>query len=179
MADLPGTWIVPVVRADFSDDVTWEHIKEKISEPTPEGYGADVEIVEDPALADLDEPAITAGYPRAYPDEYRHPVLFVVDAIALSRPEQPHPGPQSQCWGRCWPVPGDAPSGAGDPEQPVAGQHGLRRVRASQRRRWRVPRLYMTISPCRCRPACWPSSKCRAIDRPNILPTLRRRRPMG
>lgn len=38
-----------------------------ISESTAEGFGADVEFVEDRTLADLAEPAITASYPRAYP----------------------------------------------------------------------------------------------------------------
>lgn len=77
------------MRADFTDDVVWEHVKEKIAEPTEEGFGADVDFVEEQALAGLNEAAITAGYPRAYPHEYRHPVLFVVDAVAVSVPEHP------------------------------------------------------------------------------------------
>jgi hypothetical protein len=89
VADLPQTWSVPVVRADFSDDAGWERVKENIAEPTEEGFGADVEFVEDRALAGLDEAAIVGGYPRAYPAAYRHPVLFVVDAVALSGPEWP------------------------------------------------------------------------------------------
>jgi hypothetical protein len=89
VADLPQTWSVPVVRADFSDDAGWERVKEKIAEPTEEGFGADVEFVEDRALAGLDEAAIVGGYRRAYPDAYRHPVLFVVDAVAVSLPEWP------------------------------------------------------------------------------------------
>ena len=89
MLELPQTWSVPVVRGDFTDDVAWERIKEKIVEPTAEGFGADVEFVEDRSLAGLDEAAIAGGYPRAYPDGYRHPVLFVVDAVAVSTTEQP------------------------------------------------------------------------------------------
>jgi hypothetical protein len=89
VADLPDTWSVPVVRADFSDDGVWVRITEKIAEPTVEGFGADVEFVEDPALTGLDEAALAAGYPRAYPHAYRHPVLFVVDAVAVTEPEHP------------------------------------------------------------------------------------------
>jgi hypothetical protein len=89
MAELPKTWSVPVVRADFTDDAAWDGIREKIAEPTEEGFGADVDFVEDRALAGLDEAAIAAGYPRAYPHEYRHPVLFVVDTVAVS--ERDHP----------------------------------------------------------------------------------------
>ena len=53
MADLPETWSVPVVRADFTGDAVWEGVKEKVAEPTKEGFGADVDFVEDLALAGL------------------------------------------------------------------------------------------------------------------------------
>jgi hypothetical protein len=66
-----------VVRANFTDDATWDRIREKIAASTEEGFGADVDFVEDRTLAGLDEATIVAGYPRAYPREYRHPVLFV------------------------------------------------------------------------------------------------------
>jgi hypothetical protein len=89
VADLPETWSVPVVRADYSDNDMWERLKERIAEPTEEGFGADVEFVDDRALDGLDEVAIAARYPRAYPHTYRHPVLFVVDALAISGPEHP------------------------------------------------------------------------------------------
>jgi hypothetical protein len=89
MAELPKTWSVPVVRADFTDDAAWERIIEKIAESTEEGFGADVDFVEDRALAGLDEAAIVTGYPRAYPHGYRHPVLFVVDTVAVSAPDHP------------------------------------------------------------------------------------------
>jgi hypothetical protein len=87
VAELPQTWSVPVVRADFSDDGVWDRLKAEISEPTAEGFGADVEFVEDHALGGLAEEAIVAGYGRAYPHKYRHPILFVVDAVALSTVE--------------------------------------------------------------------------------------------
>jgi hypothetical protein len=89
MAELPTTWNVPVVRADFTDDAAWDGIREEIAEPTEEGFSADVDFVEDRALADLDEAAIVAGYPRAYPHEYRHPILIVVDTVAVSALDHP------------------------------------------------------------------------------------------
>jgi hypothetical protein len=49
----------------------------------------DVQFVEDRALAGFGEAAIVGGYRRAYPDAYRHPVLFVVDVVAVSMPEWP------------------------------------------------------------------------------------------
>jgi hypothetical protein len=89
VAQLPVTWSVPVVRADFSDDAIWRRVKEKISESTAEGFGADVEFVEDRSLIGLDAAAIVGGYPRSYPHEYRHPVLFVVDTVTTALPEHP------------------------------------------------------------------------------------------
>jgi hypothetical protein len=47
--ELPETWSVPVVRADSSDDAVWEGVKDEISKSTEEGFGADVEFVEDRA----------------------------------------------------------------------------------------------------------------------------------
>jgi hypothetical protein len=89
MAELPEVWSVPVVRANFTDDAVWDRIREQILEPTAEGFGADVDFVEDRTLAGLDEAAIGAGYPRAYPREYRHPVLFVIDSVAITTPGHP------------------------------------------------------------------------------------------
>ncbi len=89
MIELPQTWSVPVVRADFSNDHVWQQLKEEILRPTEEGFGADVEFVEDPAISGLSEGAIVAEYARAYPHQYRHPVLFIADDVAIAAPEHP------------------------------------------------------------------------------------------
>ncbi|WP_154937178.1 DUF6924 domain-containing protein [Micromonospora palomenae] len=89
MADLPETWCVPVVRADFRDDGVWEQFKDEIVTPTEEGFVASVEFVEDRALIGLSGAEIAASYPHAYPRQYRHPVVFVVDAVTVSLPEHP------------------------------------------------------------------------------------------
>jgi hypothetical protein len=89
VADLPETWSVPVVRANFSNDRVWQRLKEEIASPTEEGFGADVEFVEDRALSGLSEVAIVTGYACTYPHRYRHPVLFVVDDVAISASEHP------------------------------------------------------------------------------------------
>ena len=89
MTELPQTWSVPVVRADFSNDQIWQQIQAEISRPTAEGFGADVEFVEEPALGGLGEEAIVAGYVRSYPHTYRHPVLFVMDQVTVATPEHP------------------------------------------------------------------------------------------
>ncbi|MFI6825382.1 DUF6924 domain-containing protein [Micromonospora sp. NPDC050187] len=77
------------MRGDFRDDGVWERLKHEIVSPTNEGFGAAVEFVEDRALIGLNEAAVAAAYPRAYPGRYRHPVVFVVDAVTVSVPEHP------------------------------------------------------------------------------------------
>ncbi|MDY7088866.1 MAG: hypothetical protein SYR96_27655 [Actinomycetota bacterium] len=89
MAELPEARSVAVVRTDFTDDAAWEETKVRTSEPTEDGFGADVDFVENHALTGLDEAAIAAIYPRRYPHDYQHPVVFVVDEIAMSMPERP------------------------------------------------------------------------------------------
>ncbi|MEV4141293.1 hypothetical protein AB0J72_55150 [Dactylosporangium sp. NPDC049742] len=89
MAELPKTSSVPVVRADFGENVVWERVKVEIAEPTEEGFGADVEFVEDRTLNGLSEAVIANSYPHDYPHRYRHPVLFVVDTIAASTSGHP------------------------------------------------------------------------------------------
>ncbi|EHR62667.1 DUF6924 domain-containing protein [Saccharomonospora cyanea] len=89
MSELPATHCVPVVRADFSDDQFWAQLKEEITSPTEEGFLANVEFVEDRTLEGLEEAVIVAGFPRAYPYHYRHPVLFVVDSVTVSSAERP------------------------------------------------------------------------------------------
>jgi hypothetical protein len=89
VTELPGTLSVPVVRADFTDDVVWDRIRQWIVEPTEDGFLADVDFVEDRSLSGLDEATIVAGYPPSYPDEDQHPVLFVIDVVAVTTPEHP------------------------------------------------------------------------------------------
>jgi hypothetical protein len=87
--ELPATRHVPVVRADYSSDPVWEELCEEIVSPTEEGFLANVEFVEDRSLEGLDERAIVAGISRRYPSGYPHPVMFVVDAAAVSSPDHP------------------------------------------------------------------------------------------
>ena len=87
--ELPATGQVPVVRADYSSDPVWEELQEEIVSPTEEGFLANVEFVEDRSLEGLDERAIAAAIPRRYPSGYRHAVMFVVDAAAVSSPDHP------------------------------------------------------------------------------------------
>jgi hypothetical protein len=87
--ELPATRQVPVLRVDFSSDTVWRWLQEQITSPTSEGFLANVEFVEDRRLEGLAEAAIIEAVPRRYPTRFPHPVLFVVDAIAITEPHHP------------------------------------------------------------------------------------------
>jgi hypothetical protein len=89
VADLPDSWCVPVIRADFSGGALWEELQDEIRRPTEEGLQANVEFVEDQTLADLDETTLVAAFPRRFPSDYRHSVIFVVNAVTVSSAEHP------------------------------------------------------------------------------------------
>lgn len=78
-----------MVRTDFSDHQVWAQLKHDIASPTDEGFLANVEFTEDPDLSGLDEAEIVAAFPRAYPHQYEHPVLFVVDSVTVRSPDRP------------------------------------------------------------------------------------------
>jgi hypothetical protein len=86
-AGLPRTVGVPFVRADFSNDASWRRIKEVVGRPNEEDYQANVEYVDDRTLEGLDQNALVARFPRMYPDDYKHPVVFVADAVAMATPD--------------------------------------------------------------------------------------------
>jgi hypothetical protein len=89
MIGLPKTHSVPVVRVDFTDDAVWAQLQDEILSPTEEGFGANVEFVEDRALAGLDEAALVSAMPKLYPSRYDHPAIFVVDSVTISFPDHP------------------------------------------------------------------------------------------
>jgi hypothetical protein len=129
-----------VVRVDFTDDVACKRIRDWIAEPTEEGFGADVDFVEDRALTGLDEATIAAGYSPSYPHEYRHPVLLVVDSVAVSTPDRPVLVINLNARVDARPFRALPAAGAVDPERPVAREHGLHRVRDFSGRGWCLPR---------------------------------------
>jgi hypothetical protein len=86
---LPDTWSTPVVRTDYSNPAVWEQVRDEIVSLTEEGFGANVEFVEDTAFDGVDEQAIVAGAPGRYPHSYRHPVVFLADARTITAADRP------------------------------------------------------------------------------------------
>jgi hypothetical protein len=89
MGSLPLTVRVPFIRVDFTNPAAWKKLKGLVGKPNKEGYAANLEYVEDRTLASLDEAALEAKFPRLYPEDYEHPVVFVADAVAMSPPDYP------------------------------------------------------------------------------------------
>jgi hypothetical protein len=89
MSHLPQTRAVPVVRVEPGGDAVWAALQDEITSPTSEGFLATVEFVDDEALAGLSPADLAEAFPPAYPHDYRHPVVFVVDALTMASPEHP------------------------------------------------------------------------------------------
>ena len=89
MASLPSTLGVPFIRTDFSDQASWDQMKDVVGLPNEQDYQANVEYIEDRTLVGLDEAALVQRFPKLYPGRYEHPVVFVADAAAMSSPQHP------------------------------------------------------------------------------------------
>jgi hypothetical protein len=85
MIGLPITKGTPVIRIDLTDQVLWAELQEAITSPTDEGFLANVEFVDDERL--LDGPDLAADFPKSFPHDYRHAVVFVADRLTMTDPE--------------------------------------------------------------------------------------------
>lgn len=84
MPSLPATEDSLVLRTDFSDAAAWQTIRRAMLKVEPPyGFRAYIDIIDDPTYDGLTVAQIVslAGA--------HHDYLFVVDATALSHPEQP------------------------------------------------------------------------------------------
>jgi hypothetical protein len=71
MIPLPQTQAALVIRTDFSDHEAWEAIGAAIKQPTAEGFGANVELVDNSGYSGLAKdhhhPRVRAPHPRRRP----------------------------------------------------------------------------------------------------------------
>lgn len=86
MKPLPYRGSALVVRTDFSDNRVWEAIGAAISEPTAEGWGANVEFVDDPAYRDLTKEHLLGLVPDG---DQRPFFLMIVDDVTVGAPDRP------------------------------------------------------------------------------------------
>lgn len=90
MTALPITTSMPVIRTDFTDRATWDTVRAAIVAPSEDDFVANVEFVDDPALADLTAEQLlelateeAIGYQRC---------LLVVDRITTASDGWPRRG---------------------------------------------------------------------------------------
>jgi hypothetical protein len=86
MRPLPRSQAALVIRTDFSDHAAWEAIGAAILQLTKEGFGAQVEFVDDAAYRDLTKEQLLNLVPEG---EERPFFLMVVDAVTVRSPDHP------------------------------------------------------------------------------------------
>jgi hypothetical protein len=74
-----------VIRTDFSDDAAWESVCKAIQTPQGDGSEAMVQCISDEACSGLSPEAVWS----LLPDDFEGLFVFIVDAQALSSPENP------------------------------------------------------------------------------------------
>jgi hypothetical protein len=85
MYQLPSTAEALVVRTDFSADGAWDALRAALFSPSKDGFLADVALVDDQRYEGLTPDRAL----DLIPAEYRHPLLVLADAVALTSAEQP------------------------------------------------------------------------------------------
>ena len=75
----------PVLRTDFSNQSTWEAICDLVQQPSPEGFEAHVEFIDDRAFDGTRKQQVLAVVPKDYP----HTFIVIVDRKAVSDDEHP------------------------------------------------------------------------------------------
>jgi len=86
MKQIPEPENAPVLRTDFSDQMTWEKICKEILKPVGIfHFRANVEFIDDIDFGDLTKDQLLEILPTAY----HHSFIIVVDQIAISHPEHP------------------------------------------------------------------------------------------
>lgn len=84
--NIPKSEKALVLRTDFSDQSTWEKIREVIRKPVGIfRFRASVEFFDDPGLDGVTVSQVLALLPR----QYEHSFIFLVDQVTIRHPEHP------------------------------------------------------------------------------------------
>lgn len=86
MKPLPRSQAALVIRTDFSNDEAWEAIGAAILQPTEEGFGAQVEFVDDGAYRGVTKQQLVKLIPQ---DDQRPFFFMIVDDVTVRSPEHP------------------------------------------------------------------------------------------
>jgi hypothetical protein len=74
-----------VIRTDFDHDEEWEQTREAITEPSPDGFTANVRSIDDSAFAGCTPTQLL----ELLPDDANGSVAFLVDTHTLTDPQRP------------------------------------------------------------------------------------------
>jgi hypothetical protein len=86
MKPLPQSQAALVIRTDFSNQEAWEAIGAAILQLTEEGFGAQVEFVDDVAYRGATQEQLLSLVPEG---EERPFFLMIVDAVTVRSPKHP------------------------------------------------------------------------------------------
>lgn len=90
MIELPATEGVPVLRIDFTDDASWDRVRQALLAPDEDsGYEPDLECVDRRDLIGFDPGELDRQMPRQFPNSGGHPFVVIVDAVTFGSPDHP------------------------------------------------------------------------------------------
>jgi len=83
--NLPTEPATPLIRTDFSNDETWQRIVRAATQASPDGFTANLTVVDDRAFEDAEIEQLAA----LAESTTEHALLIVADAKTMSNPELP------------------------------------------------------------------------------------------
>ena len=84
MPEIPNTNDTPLIRTDFSDEVVWKQLVESASEPSEEGFLANLHFI-----SEREFEGVAAEELGRWAAGTNHAVLFVADQVTMTHPECP------------------------------------------------------------------------------------------
>ncbi len=81
----PASDRTPLIRTDFSSDVTWRRVVNAASATSPDGFRANLHIVDDPSFADADPVSVA----KAADADSDHVLLIIADTNTMIETEMP------------------------------------------------------------------------------------------
>lgn len=84
MSDNPHADGTPLVRTDFSDEVAWTSLVDAATNPSDQGFRANLNVVSDQGFDGMVGEAVARSALGT-----NHAILFVVDKMTMTHPERP------------------------------------------------------------------------------------------
>jgi hypothetical protein len=82
---IPKTELSPVIRTDFTNEAAWKDFCEGVTAPSPEGFQAYVEFINNSQYRGLTIDQLLA----LLPEDFGKSFLFIADSTTFANPERP------------------------------------------------------------------------------------------